>query len=558
MIAAVLVGLAGAWALRGGSARRSLDAGAAGIAPIAPAAPRASERTSRFDGLSPDEARGKRIYEDGVGRSEHPIVAVLDDRGGQAPAALLRCANCHGEDGHGTSEGGVDSPDITNAALTGPHGGARAAATRRRDRPLYTEILLKRAIGLGLDPAGQPLQSPMPHYQMCLDDMNDLVAYLRRLGGPPVVPGLTPDRLRLGALLPPPGQLASLNRSARAVLQACADRLNRAGSVYRRRIELAFLDLEDDPGRRAGQVERFLHDGEPFALAWCFLSGAEAELGDLLGARGIPVVGAFTAYPRVGTPLDRFLFYLDGGARSELLAAVTDAAAGRSREDPRLAVLVAAESQEIQELAETVESRARHAGFESAERRLLPPGDRPDSLAALARDLHHRLVETLCMIAPPERWLPLLEAARSLSWRPRVLVPGSLATPRIFDVPAEFEDRLVVAFAVRPSPAHGPGEAAFARLAADYRLSGDHPQAQRLAFASVALIEEALKRAGRDVTRETLVTTLEQVHEFATGVLPPLSYGPNRRIGAPGAYLTRMRRASRTFLASSTRLAPEE
>jgi len=49
---------------------------------------------------------------------------------------------------------------------------------------------------------------------------------------------------------------------------------------------------------------------------------------------------------------------------------------------------------------------------------------------------------------------------------------------------------------------------------------------------------EALTRAGRELSREKLVTALEGLYNFETGVTPPVSYGPNRRVGALGAHVT--------------------
>jgi hypothetical protein len=144
--------------------------------------------------------------------------------------------------------------------------------------------------------------------------------------------------------------------------------------------------------------------------------------------------------------------------------------------------------------------------------------------------------------------VPVLEAACDLNWRPQVLVAGSLATPHIYRVPPQLENQIVVAFSTRLTPGPDSGDAVFARFAARHRLENDHPLAQRMAFASLAILEEALKRAGRDVTQDKLVTTLEELRRFATGVFPPISFGPNQRIGAPGAYLTRIKRASRSFV----------
>ncbi len=54
---------------------------------------------------------------------------------------------------------------------------------------------------------------------------------------------------------------------------------------------------------------------------------------------------------------------------------------------------------------------------------------------------------------------------------------------------------------------------------------------------SAKILVEGLKRAGRDLSREKLVTAIEGFYDFDTGLTPAVSYGPNRRIGAMGAYV---------------------
>ena len=51
------------------------------------------------------------------------------------------------------------------------------------------------------------------------------------------------------------------------------------------------------------------------------------------------------------------------------------------------------------------------------------------------------------------------------------------------------------------------------------------------------ILVEGLKRAGKDVSREKLVAVLEGLYEFETGLTPQITFGPNRRIGALGAYI---------------------
>ena len=71
---------------------------------------------------------------------------------------------------------------------------------------------------------------------------------------------------------------------------------------------------------------------------------------------------------------------------------------------------------------------------------------------------------------------------------------------------------------------------------------------QLLAFAAAKVFVEALKRAGQDLTREKLITALEGFYDFETGVTPHLTFGPNRRIGATGAYIVGLDAGKKQFV----------
>lgn len=60
---------------------------------------------------------------------------------------------------------------------------------------------------------------------------------------------------------------------------------------------------------------------------------------------------------------------------------------------------------------------------------------------------------------------------------------------------------------------------------------------QLAALASAELLEEGLRQAGRDVSREKLIVALEGLYDHETGLTPRMSFGPNRRVGARGAYV---------------------
>lgn len=68
-------------------------------------------------------------------------------------------------------------------------------------------------------------------------------------------------------------------------------------------------------------------------------------------------------------------------------------------------------------------------------------------------------------------------------------------------------------------------------------LGGEHAVLQVGAFSSMLLFSEGMKQAGRDASREKLISALEGLHDFATGLTPLISFGPGRRLGLSGAHI---------------------
>jgi hypothetical protein len=88
-----------------------------------------------------------------------------------------------------------------------------------------------------------------------------------------------------------------------------------------------------------------------------------------------------------------------------------------------------------------------------------------------------------------------------------------------------------------PSDHTAKGVREFEQLHADYDIDYRHSTAQISAFVAASILVEGLKRAGRDLSRDRLVTELEGMSDFQAGLMPPISYNATRRIGALGGYV---------------------
>ena len=123
--------------------------------------------------LTDEQRRGQAIYLRGTDAAGRDIVATRAGSADELPAAYLACVSCHGRDGIGKPEGGITPSTIHWDALTRPYGATGAGG---RSHPAYDEKLLKRAITMGIDSAGNSLHALMPRYRLSRQDADDLIA----------------------------------------------------------------------------------------------------------------------------------------------------------------------------------------------------------------------------------------------------------------------------------------------------------------------------------------------------------------------------------------------
>jgi hypothetical protein len=108
-----------------------------------------------------------------------------------------------------------------------------------------------------------------------------------------------------------------------------------------------------------------------------------------------------------------------------------------------------------------------------------------------------------------------------------------------------------------PSDVSAAGAAEYTALLQRNKLGSNHAAAQASAMAAARILVHALELCGKDLSRERLVTALEGLYEYDTGLMPKITFGPNRRIGALGAYVVTIDPEKKLFPASMEWIAVE-
>ena len=482
--------------------------------------------------LTSEETLGRQIFFEGKGENGREITAVLGEGGAEIPAATLPCTGCHGEDGLGRPEGGLSPSNITWSSLTKPYGGKHPSG---REHPPYTAFLAKRAVTMGLDAGGNRLHVAMPRYRLTHDEADALVAFVQRLGHG-LDPGVSDAEVRIGVVLPPTAAAGDLGSAIRAVLEAAGARVNGSGGIYSRRIDLRFLEPPEPAKSRRKAVEDFLVSEDIFALVASFIAGADAALAELVREVRVPLVGPFSVHPQTGFPLNRHIFYLVSGFPEQARALVEFAARKQGR-PVRRAIVVHPRHEAFRAIVEAIRKQGARQPSPWLKIEVIHylPG-RLDTPVPTSREQDSG-TDLVFFLGSAVETAELLRAAGKIGWRPYFCFLGPMVGNAVLGADHSLSDRIFLSFPTIPTDTSPNGFTSYRELASNHRLTTDHLASQLAALAAFELLVEGLERSGHGLSREKLIASLEGLYQYPSAFTRVLTYGPNRRIGALGAYV---------------------
>ena len=503
------------------------------------AAPAKSMAPGGARGLTPQERRGRIIYTRGESPSGKEITALVGEV--DVPGSTLTCAGCHGARGEGKTEGGVTAGNLTWANLIKSYG--HTHPTGRKHGP-FDEASFVRAVIEGTDPSQNVMLAAMPRYKISAEDAADLIAYLKRIEEDQD-PGLSDNAVRVGTLLPATGALAATGAAMRDVLTSYFAELNAGGGVYGRRVELQTAETGADATASASNVRRLVEEGQVFALVGGMSAGADRELLALAQELEVPFVGPATLLPPAGA--NRYVFYLMPGLAEQARALVNFQSRRRAGAQSKVAV-VYAEGEIGSAAAAAAEDQCRKANCGAVQKVSFTRGRFDD--AAAVQSL--KGADAVYFFGSGGEEAAFLKQADAAGWRPDVLLLGPLAGRELMaSVPGGFNGKVFLTFPTVPSDISAAGAGELRALAAKYKFEMRNTAAQLTALAAAKILAEGLKRGGRDLSRAKLVTALEGLYEYETGLTPRLTFGPNRRIGAAGAYVVQLDPLKREYVPAS-------
>lgn len=477
--------------------------------------------------LSLEEKRGKAFYLRGESSNGQEITAQIGEI--DVPASTLTCAGCHGARGEGKKEGGVTAGSLTWSYLTTPYGHADEGG---RKHPAFSENSFIRTLTAGLDPGGNKISVAMPRYRMPQQDMANVIAYLKRIELD-TDPGLTETSIVVGTLLPEKGALNGLAQSMGDVLMAYFAEVNRRGGIYNRKIELRLM--YGDAALTLANMKHLIEDEQVFAIVSGLTAGADTSVAALSQEKEVPFIGPSTLLPQRGLPLNRYVFYLLPGLKEQARTLVNFAAQKTNPKESRVAI-ISPDADFSRQIAASIEDQTKKLGGNPATGIYYRREE--FNAARSVSELKQQGVDTVFLLGSGVAAGALFKEAEAAGWTPAFYLLGSLVGREITEiVPAKMKDKIFLAFPTIPSDVSPAGAAECSELLGKDNRGSRHAAAQASAIAAAKILVHGLELSGKDLSRERLVTMIEGLYEYDTGLMPRITFGPNRRIGALGSYI---------------------
>ena len=344
-------------------------------------------------------------------------------------------------------------------------------------------------------------------------------------------PGITKDKIILGSFLPLQSGLAAGATQMKEGCDAYFKSINESGGVNGRKIEWIVENDSYNPQQTAAVVKKLVDRDDVFALVSTLGTVTAVAVLPFLAQRGVPIVNPAGGHMLLNKPTDKNVFGIlpmsseIGESMAEF--AVTKLGA------KRIAIFFQ-NDQFGKDQRDGAVAALKKLNMESVAEASYVPSDVDVSAQAVAIKQGDPEVVILGVI--PKHGALFVKEAQRLGWKPKMVGHNTVADPVVLDLAgAEALEGVYVNLMTAVDSMDTPAVKKANDILARYYPQTKPGYYPYLGMAGGIIIVEAMKRAGSDLTRAKLISSLEGLGHFEPGVLPPIDWSASYH-GGPKSF----------------------
>lgn len=328
-------------------------------------------------------------------------------------------------------------------------------------------------------------------------------------------PGISENTITLGMSAPLSGPNGAYGMEMQQTIQAYFSQINKAGGVNGRKLELVALDDGYETERAVANTQNLIKDKQAFALLSFFGSSpTEATMNTVFGPAGVPLVGTISGAPALRQPIasnpnSRFMFHIRASYNDETEAIVNQMVALGLRS---IAVLYQNDGFGKAGLDGVTAALKKHeltpAAVGTVERNAL-------DVKAAVQAISKVNPQAVVMVSLYKPTTAFVRAMKDAGQHPMLMTLSPIGTEQLIQDLGK-DSRGIGISQVVPYPWNDtiPVVREYQKLAAK---AGQYSYYGLEAYLTARVMVEGLRRAGRDLSREKLVSALESINNVDFG-----------------------------------------
>jgi branched-chain amino acid transport system substrate-binding protein len=344
-------------------------------------------------------------------------------------------------------------------------------------------------------------------------------------------PGVTKDKIILGSFLPLQSGLAAGATQMKEGCDAYFKSVNESGGVNGRKIEWIVENDSYNPQQTAAVVKKLVDRDDVFALVSTLGTVTALAVLPFLAQRGVPIVNPAGGHALLNKPTDKNVFGILPMS-SEIGESMVDFAV--TKLGAKRVAIFFQNDQFGKDQRDGAVAALKKLNMEPVAEASYVPSDVDVSAQAVAIKQANPDVVILGVI--PKHGALFVKEAQRLGWKPKMVGHNTVADPVVLDLAgAEALEGVYVHLMTAVDSMDTPAVKKANEILAKYYPQTKPGYYPYLGMAGGIIIVEAMKRAGNDLTRAKLISSLESLGHFEPGVLPPIDWSTSYH-GGPKSF----------------------
>ena len=347
----------------------------------------------------------------------------------------------------------------------------------------------------------------------------------------PVVIGVTDTEVVIGSWGPqdgPAGAYGVIDRTIDSYFKM----INDQGGINGRKIRFIYENDSYQPAKTVAAVKKLVEEDKIFALVGGLGTAQNAAVMEYIVANNVPHVWPATGTTALAVPLKKNIYAVQLNYTTEATLATQYALDTLSAK--KFAVFYQNDAFGKEGL-DAVQAELKKRGLAAATAVSYETAD--TNFSAQALKLQTSGADTVILYAVPKPGGSIVAEMGKIGYAPKLLSSSVINDPAIFQLAgAAIEGMLIEAYLPAFDDTSNPKIVEYQAFMAKYASKEQIGGFSEAGYTYAQVFIEALKRGGKELTRESFMTNLDQLKDFKGSLLPSLSYSPTDHAGVKAAY----------------------